>query len=386
MLQHLSKEHNLGAETEAACKFRLLPAPGTINVEDFLWHQLNKASVILDVRSPEEFHEGHIPGATNLPLLDEEAHAEVGKLSRCAGSGEALKLALHRAYPGLDSLLMDARSLVSKNSSLKDPAQQQTAFVYCKRGGSRSQVVASFLGTCGFNIYTVEGGYKSFKDWTIATLEQPRKICIVAGACGSGKTEVLSNLRNQGLQVIDLEALACHRGSVFGHLGQAPQPSSEHFRNLIAMEWYKLDPTRFVYIEDEHACIGRVQMHAALYRQMRAAPVVVCLDVPFNLRVARLLKVYGEHRQEELCKAVSQFQRRMGSEKTQMLLDCISRGELQFVCETALQIYDDSYHRHMHKDRNPNSVYTAAVDTLDSAVSAAKVVSVVETLQVEKNI
>jgi tRNA 2-selenouridine synthase len=358
---------------------RSWPASRRLSVDHFTWNsqgcQLNSETLaIFDVRSPDEFKQGHIPGAKNLPLLDDDARAEVGKCFRHDGQGEALDMALRKAYPGLETLLMNAH-----NQSLKPNAiETNSVLVYCKRGGLRSQSVATLLASHGLTVYTIQDGYKAFRNWAGAALVRQQKVCMIGGACGSGKTELLSELKCRGRQVIDLEALACHKGSVFGHLGEAQQPTSEQFRNLVAVEWASLDPSRFVYMEDEHARIGSVVIDASLYRHMRQPTMLICLQVPFQLRVERVLAQYGPHGSEALSQAVKLFQKRIGLERTRILLNHIESGDLQPVCESSLRTYDVAYEKHLHKDRCPNAMIAVALDSLDVGLGASKVLEASE--------
>lgn len=201
-------------------------------------------------------------------------------------------------------------------------------------------------------------------------------MCVIAGATGSGKTEVLQRLRRLGQQVCDLEGLAHHRGSVFGHLGEAAQPTSEHFRNLAAVEWATLDPERFVFLEDEGSRIGSVCVPAPLYHRVRSAHCVVRLDVPFALRAERSLATYGPFGPDALGQAVNSFRHRMGDKRTDELLARLARGELRYVCEEALRNYDRSYDYHLRKGRDPSCMFSVSVDTLDVTAAAEAVLAI----------
>ncbi|CAK0891434.1 unnamed protein product, partial [Prorocentrum cordatum] len=321
-----------------------------------------KPPVMLDVRSPVEFARGHIPGAVNLPLLSDSDREEVGTLHRWSSGQAAFDLALSRAHPRLEALLRRAEELCDRGPSAPH------ALVYCKRGGRRSQSFAMLLAHHGIEAYTLDAGYTAFRNWAMDVLERPQKLCALAGATGSGKTEVLGELRGLGAQTIDLEALACHKGSVFGHLGEPSQPSSEHLRNLIACEWAKLDPDRFVFLEDEGSRIGDAHLPASLFRRLRAAPLVVQLDVPFALRAERSLATYGPYGPDALAEAVQHFRKKMGSDRTQELLDHLSRGELRPVCEEALRNYDRAYDYFLRKGRNRSAIVAVPVESLDRAL------------------
>jgi len=355
-------------------------------VVDFLqkrdqWRVNGCLPKVFDVRSPGEYAQGHIPGSLSLPLLSNLDRADVGTLYKRTGRSEAFELALSRAHPRLGTLLQSVHEACDNTQTTSQGLPNPHVLVYCMRGGLRSLSVARFLGHYGYDAITLEHGYKGYRKWANSTFERPQRICIIGGATGSGKTEVLAELRTAGLQVIDLEALARHKGSVFGHLGELPQPTSEQMRNLLAEEWACLDPEHFVYIEDEGSRIGDVCLPATLYHRMRQAQLVINLDVPFELRLQRSLALYGSFGVEALSKAVGRFKKRMGMAQTQVLLDHLSKGELQPVCRVALENYDRHYRYHLHKGRNPCVIKTVAVSSLDAGVTTNAVQSVSQPME-----
>eukprot|EP00928_Gymnodinium_smaydae_P041625 TRINITY_DN28146_c0_g1_i2.p2 TRINITY_DN28146_c0_g1~~TRINITY_DN28146_c0_g1_i2.p2 ORF type:complete len:426 (+),score=84.69 TRINITY_DN28146_c0_g1_i2:30-1280(+) len=361
----LAEEYQTLEGTRAAVNARSWPKERCLPIAEFLQRQRQRgadgeATLVFDVRSPKEFGQGHIPGALSVPVLEDVDRSAVGTLYAQAGRDPAVELAVEAAFPGLGSILERVTEACRQAG-----ARRRSFLLYCFRGGMRSQSVATFLRHHGFDVYTLEGGYKAFVSRAMDILESPKTVCVLGGATGSGKTEVLAELRSMGEQVIDLEALAHHKGSVFGHLGEQAQPTSEQFRNLVALEWERLDPQRFVFVEDEGSKIGTVSLPAPVYRRMRAAPLVVQLDVPFDLRADRSLALYGSYGAEALTEAVQQFRPLMGDKRTDKLLACLARGDLRPVCETALQNYDKSYSHHLHKGRDPETIVAVPVDTLD---------------------
>jgi tRNA 2-selenouridine synthase len=244
--------------------------------------------------------------------------------------------------------------------------------------------VAKFLASEGFEVITLAGGYKAFRSWAEAVLQRPQKVCILGGGTGSGKTDALAELHALGSQVLDLESLACHKGSVFGHLGEEkPQPTSEHFRNLVAAAWSRLDPEHFVFLEDEGPNIGKVQLPAHLYARMRTAQTVLHLDVPFELRAARSLMVFGTHGTEQLAACVGRFATRMGHARVQELLALLEKGQLWPVCEAALRTYDLSYARHLRERGGSTAqpILRVKMDSLDSHEAALRIQAAVAPLE-----
>jgi len=329
---------------------------------------------VFDVRSPGEFHQGHVPGSINLPLLNDEERAIVGTIYKQVGQSEAFDVALERSFPRLPNLLTQVAAVVGE-----PPVQSRTVLVYCKRGGMRSKSVALLLKRHGFDAYALEGGYRSFRQWVSAMLDAPRRICVIAGATGSGKSDVLSALHERGEQVLDLEALARHKGSVFGRIGEVePQPSSEHFRNLVAEAWAKLDSQRFAFVEDEGDTIGAVALPQPTYIHLRkGAELIVRLDVPFALRANRSLATYGNFGIEPLIEAVAKFRRSMGSERTQRLLDLLEVGDLRTVCEEVLRTYDRQYAHKLMRGRDASRVVDVEVDSLNATLVAEQVLEAV---------
>lgn len=376
-----------------------LPASQSLQVEEFLARQRQQPDcdasaagsekpfpyVMLDVRSPGEYDQGHIPGAVNLPLLSNVDRADVGTLYKQVGSGEAFDLALERVQPSLQRLLDKVALVCGCGCPGKDMPRGRSLLIYCLRGGMRSRSMAKFLACHGYNVCLLAGGYKAFKTWAMETLAMPRRLCIIGGATGSGKTEVLCELQSMGAQVIDLEGLAHHKGSVFGHLGEGPQPSSEHFRNMLAVRWSRLDPDRFAFVEDEESRIGTVHLPALIYKQMREAPVVVRLVVPFEVRVQRSLNVYGAYGAAKLAPPVSRFRKNMGNRRTDELLQHLQRGELRPVCEAALTWYDRIYAHHLQRDRAVESIVEVPVPLLDSRRAAADVLAAVMPLESQRS-
>jgi tRNA 2-selenouridine synthase len=245
----------------------------------------SRFDAIIDVRSPAEFAEDHVPGAISAPVLDDAERAEVGTMYKQVSAFEAKKL---------------GAALLAKNAArhieglFREKPKSWHPLVYCWRGGKRSGSMAHILREIGWNAETLEGGYKAYRRWVVAELESlPSTLhfVVVHGPTGSGKSRFLAALRRQGAQALDLEDLAAHRGSVLGNLPDRPQPSQKMFESLLLRELQALDPSRPVFVEGESKKIGEIQVPEALMSRMRASPCVM-LQTALDTRIELLLDEY----------------------------------------------------------------------------------------------
>jgi tRNA 2-selenouridine synthase len=247
------------------------------------------------------------------------------------GRNEALLQGLEFAGKKMRALCEAALALKSKQ-----------LLVHCWRGGMRSRSMAWLFEQTGLQCFTLEGGYKSFRRAVLDEIASPRELRILSGYTGSGKTEVLAELKKLGQQVIDLEGLANHRGSAFGALGQSPQPSTEHFENLLFAELQKTDKTQPLWLEDESINIGKVQVTPAFFNQMKQAKTVQIL-VSRSVRVQRLLKEYGCFEYALLAEGIKKIEKRLGYDKCKQALELCAAGELEQVTQLLLDYYDKAY-------------------------------------------
>jgi tRNA 2-selenouridine synthase len=221
-------------------------------------------------------------------------------------------------------------------------AQGKPVLVHCWRGGMRSAAMSWLLNFSGVSASTLDGGYKSFRHWVLDIFEHPFDFHVVAGLTGSGKTEILKALEAQGEQVLDLEALANHRGSAFGGLGMAPQPTNEQFENEIAVRLNAFDITRPVWIEDESRLVGRLQTPKSLFENKEESPIFVVWQSKHN-RIARLVNDYGAFPHDELASKVEKLREQLGGERTSAALQALKTGNLAFVASLMLEHYDKKY-------------------------------------------
>ena len=237
---------------------------------------------IVDVRSPGEFSRAHLLGAYSLPLFSDEERAAVGTLYAQEGRDAAVELGLEYVGGKMRSLVQEAKKLAGEGGRIG---------VYCARGGMRSEAVAWLLSIAGLSVYRLEGGYRAYHQ---EMMQEPLQyaLIVLGGATGCGKTEVLSELAGLGQQVVDLEGLARHRGSVFGGHPDRPQPSGEEFLNLLGEAFLPLDPKRPVWVEGESEMIGHCALTPGFWQRMQSAPFVE-YATPREARVKRIVAEYG---------------------------------------------------------------------------------------------
>jgi tRNA 2-selenouridine synthase len=206
----------------------------------------------------------------------------------------------------------------------------------------RSEAIAWILQLAGFQVAVLTGGYKAFRQWVRQAFEQKRSIAILGGMTGSGKTEVLHELAAQGAQVLDLEALAHHRGSSYGNINLPAQPTNEQFENEVAIRWVAANPAQPLWIEAESKRIGLCRVPESLFQQMEKAPVYEIVRSRAE-RIARLVDVYGTVEPETLVAATERIRKRLGGLRTQQAIELIRAGQLAAACDLILAYYDKTY-------------------------------------------
>jgi tRNA 2-selenouridine synthase len=328
-----------------------MPYPLPLN--DFL----TTPGIILDVRSPSEYAQGHIPGAESFPLFTDDERAQVGTCYKQQGRDQAVELGFAIAGPKFARFITQAKAL----------APDKQVRVHCWRGGMRSGAIAWVLEMAGFNVATLQGGYKTFRNWALIACQLPKPIITLGGMTGTGKTNILTALAAQGAQTLDLEQLASHRGSSFGGLGLPPQPSNEHFENRVAIAWAAFDPARPVWIEAESRRIGVCRVPDALFQQMMQAPIIQ-VTRPRAERLALLVEVYGSAETEELVAATERIHKRLGGLRTQQAIDLLQQRQLTAAFDLILEYYDKTYQYDLEKRQVP--IYSVDVTGQSDAASA----------------
>ncbi|MBN1989016.1 MAG: tRNA 2-selenouridine(34) synthase MnmH [Bacteroidales bacterium] len=301
-----------------------------IDIETFL--SKSQHTPIIDVRSPSEFKRGHIPGAINIPIFNDDERAAVGTTYVQKGRDLAVEQGLGYVGPNLVRFVKMAKEKAPNNELL----------VHCWRGGMRSASMAWLFNTADISTYTLVGGYKSYRNYVLKSFDADFKFVILGGMTGSGKTAILKEIENQGQQVIDLEGIANHKGSAFGALGQQPQPTTEHFENILYTQLSKLDTSKHIWLEDESKAIGGVFIPDAFFAQMRQS-LVMAIERPKEVRVRRLVEEYAFFNPEELSAAVNRISKRLGGDNTKECLESIESGNIARAIEISLSYYDKTY-------------------------------------------
>jgi tRNA 2-selenouridine synthase len=330
-----------------------------LNISDFL--KLAHNYPVVDVRSPSEFATGHIPGAINIPLFNDLEREAVGIKYKKEGRSVAI----------LHGLELTGPQMAAKLKLAIAAAKEGKLLVHCWRGGMRSEAMAWLFSLGDIETEILDGGYKSYRHHVLEYLGDKRKYIILGGLTGSGKTEILKVMKTLGHQVIDLEGIACHKGSAFGSLGQAQQPSSEHFANLLFTELQKTNPNDLVWLEDESKSIGTVFMPDQFYHNMQDSPVIA-LIMDVKTRMPRLLREYSQYPREDLLGSVRKISKRLGGDNTIESVESIESGNFERAIELSLNYYDKAYMYGL-KRRSERKINYVETDTDDISVNIRKI-------------
>jgi tRNA 2-selenouridine synthase len=343
-------------------------------IEEFL--DLARTRTVFDVRTPAEYEHGRLPGAVNLPLFTNAERAEIGTLYAHAGRNAALKRGLELTGPRLREYIERAES----------SAREGAVLVHCWRGGMRSGAMAWLLSFYGLDVVTLSGGYKSFRRYLLGEVfQRTRRYIVLAGRTGAGKTQVLQELKRRGERVVDLEALARHRGSSFGQIGLPPAPGQEQFENELGLELHRLDfphtdahalSNDRIWIEDESKKIGCRVLPAGLHAAFFYSPIFY-IDRPLAERAARLAQEYGEYNLQELSEAIVRIRKRLGGQDCSRALEALHAGDLTTACTIVLTYYDRTYEYGLAR-RAPRRIRRFEAGATEPAEIAAQLIDYAE--------
>ncbi|MBI5781819.1 MAG: tRNA 2-selenouridine(34) synthase MnmH [Rhodocyclales bacterium] len=330
--------------------------------------RMDEFDAIIDARSPAEFLEDHLPGAINLPVLDDTERRIVGTIYKQRSAFEARRLGAAWVARNL------ARHLQER---LQHYPPSWRPLVYCWRGGQRSGAFVTWLRMIGWQAAQLAGGYKSYRRWVLERLvDLPGRFSwrVLAGPTGSGKTRVLQALAQRGHQVLDLEALARHRGSILGAWpGGEAQPSQKAFDTALVAALRRFDPQKPVFVEAESKRIGLVQIPDALHEAIRLAPVIV-LDTARECRMQLLLEDYAwlGNEPEALAQRLERFKGLAPNETLRRWQELALRRDLATLfAELIARHYDPLYRRSLARHPELAQAPQVQLAGLDSAALEA---------------
>jgi len=278
-----------------------------LSLDDFL--TLRSQLPVVDVRSPLEYAAGHMRGVTNIPLLNNEERVQVGTDYKQKGQREAIKTGFRLVGPRLLDIINETEK-VGRN-----------IIVHCWRGGMRSNNFCQFVGMAGVKAQPLTGGYKAYRQRAMDSYRQGFQFRIIGGFTGSGKSDVLRELKRQGAQVIDLEALAHHKGSAFGGLTMPPQPTTEQFQNEL---------------------FEKIFSPAVIWKTMSASPVVE-MQVSQDVRLERLVGEYGPAERDAFLAAMTNVTKKLGGQNFKLAKEKLEAGDMHTTIRLLLTYYDKAY-------------------------------------------
>lgn len=344
-----------------------------LDTEAFL--QQAEINLVLDVRSPAEFEQAHIPGAHNLALFSNKEREVIGTAYKKQSREIAIKIGLDFWGPKMRPTIEAVEKLL-KNKPYSSSTGKPTILLHCWRGGMRSAAVAWLLSFYGYEVQLLQGGYKAYRNWVLQQFSKPYNFAVLGGFTGSGKTEILKELFLQGTPIIDLEGLANHKGSAFGNLNQIKQPSQEQFENLLATKLYEYQETlTHFFIEDESKRIGNLNIPNDFWETMRQKKVYF-LEIPFQARLAFIIKHYAHFSKESIIDAINRINKRLGPLQTKLALASLQNNDYTACFNILLQYYDKFYSKGLENRENAHlKIITIPCTAVDEQTNTKKLLA-----------
>jgi tRNA 2-selenouridine synthase len=333
-----------------------------ININEFF--ALKDKCPVVDVRSPDEYKQGHIPYSINIPLFENDERAVVGTLYKKRGQTEAVLAGLNIAGAKMRKLA---------ESGLKT-AKNDELIVHCWRGGMRSASVAWLFETCRIKCSVIDGGYKSYRRYIHEYFSLPFRLIIIGGMTGSGKTEILEELSDLSFQVLKLEKIAHHKGSAFGNLGEEPQRTNEQFENELFTALQGFDIKKPIFVEDESRSIGRNIIPPEFFACMSESPLIF-IDMNQGLRIKRLVDDYGKFPVAELKNSIEKISDKLGGLNARTAISFLDGGNLANSAEISLKYYDKTYMYGLSHKHNSQKI-SICTETSDAKVNAGSIITV----------
>jgi tRNA 2-selenouridine synthase len=292
----------------------------------------------------------------SLPLFTDEERKVVGTLYKQKSKQDAIKAGLDFFGVKMKVMVEEVEAIFKKKNVIINADNKPSIIVHCWRGGMRSAGVAWLLDLYGFKVYTLIGGYKSYRKWVLAQFEKQYPLNVVGGYTGSGKTEIIKGLIKKNIPAIDLEEIAVHRGSAFGNIGLPKQPSQEQFENKLALQLYNCtlqaqEKHLPIWLEDESQRLGDVNIPRVFWEQMRFATLFF-LDLPFEERLIHTVNMYGNLDKMKMIGAIIRIKKRLGGLEAKEAVSAFIEDRLEDCFRILLKYYDKQYTRGMETREN----------------------------------
>lgn len=323
----------------------------TIKIEDAL---KLKNTIFIDVRTEKEYEDDHILNAHNMPLFSNDEHHEIGTIYKTQGKHEAINRGFDFVSPKLKDMYREVKEL-SK--------QYEHVIIYCARGGMRSGSFANLLASIGIDIYKLEGGYKSYRNYVIDYLNNimdKKQFIVLHGLTGAGKTELLVELEKNNIDIVDLEQMAKNTGSVFGFITfDEKPPTQKTFETRIFNALY-YSKTDYIFIESESKRVGHVLVPNEIYEGITRDGYHILIECDIEDRVKRLCKDYIYDRNEGnidiLRECIGRFRKRLGNKKVEEYLQMLDEEKYEELVEKYLVEYYDPLYMHSVQQYKYNEV------------------------------
>lgn len=335
----------------------------TITYEELLEVNTPQKNCFVDVRSPKEYSQATIPGAVNIPILDNEARETIGTLYVNGHVEEAKAYGIKWASSQLPAMYADYQNLLQEYDELT---------LFCSRGGMRSSSIFSLLKSLGLPVSRLSGGYKAYRHYIVNHLDKQLtqvKFMTLYGLSGSGKTDILTALAEKGAHVLDLEGCANHRGSILGSIGLSEPHSQKTFESLLFEASRNWQPGDLVFTEGESKRIGRVMMPPSLYAAIQEGEKLL-IEASLEKRVAQIHQDYVDNStNQELISTLSYMHKVISPEKIKVMQDQLAAGEADAVIEKLLVNYYDPRYSFQKKEYSQRFTNISSRKTADEILA-----------------
>ena len=313
-------------------------------------------STWVDVRCPREFEKGHYTKSINIPLFSDNEYQKIGQIYKKDGQNIATQMGFEYASKSKIYILKQISNLDAEN-----------LIIYCARGGMRSKGFQHILDEAGYNSLRLNRGYKSIRNYTLNSYKSKRKIIVIAGSTGTGKTTILHEMKEKGYNVVDLESLANHRGSAFGDLGLTQPSTQQQFENDLSSCWIKTNPDKPVFIESESRKIGRVSIPDDIWTQMQNG-FYLKIDMDIDRRIKNLINDYGHYSKNDLQARIHKISKKLGGQNVKTAIKLLEKNNLTKLCHLLLQNYYDKMYDMAYKVRESDKEIISISDETNEQI------------------